>query len=129
VPVLGGAAIPTLPALRFTTVPSGVLIHPWAKNWARAVPFFLGRAGSPSNTVTWAKAYLHTKWHLSPSATWPQWTLAENLEGGCAPLGEGELGPHLTVSSRLRPASVSHRTFYIYIHMYSHILYNIFIYI
>jgi len=26
--------------------------------------------------------------------------------GDCAPLGEGELGPHLTVSPRLRPSSV-----------------------
>jgi len=25
-------------------------------------------AGSPSNTVAWAEAYLHNKWHLSPSS-------------------------------------------------------------
>jgi len=27
-------------------------------------PFAGGAAGSPSSTVAWAKAYLHTKWHL-----------------------------------------------------------------
>jgi len=32
-----------------------------------AVPLLDG-AGSPSNTVAWAEAYLHTKWHLNPSS-------------------------------------------------------------
>jgi len=32
------------------------------------VPFCeRGRAGFPSNNVTWAEAYLCTKWHLDPS--------------------------------------------------------------
>jgi len=31
-------------------------------------PFPLGGAGSPSNSVAWAEAYLHTKWHLDPSS-------------------------------------------------------------
>jgi len=41
--------------------------------------------------VTWAEAYLHTKWHLSPSnrlATIDIWLKI----GGSAPLGEQELG-------------------------------------
>jgi len=32
---------------------------------------------------------------LIHAAIWPQQIWAENW-GGCAPLGEGELGPHLT---------------------------------
>jgi len=59
------------------------------------VPFFLGRAGSPSNTVTWAEAYRHTKWHLSPSSRLATTDIGRKL-GGCAPSGEGELCPHLT---------------------------------
>jgi len=44
--------------------------------------------------VAWDQAYLHTKWHSSPSifghnGHWQK-------IGGCAPLGERELGPHLT---------------------------------
>ena len=47
--------------------------------------------------VAWAEAYLYTKWYLSPSSrlSTPR-TLTENWDGGCAPLGEGELAPHLT---------------------------------
>ena len=33
-----------------------------------SAPFSGREARSPSNTVTWAKAYLHTKWHLNPSS-------------------------------------------------------------
>jgi len=67
------------------------------------VPFFLGeldphRTQSPGPTehkVTWAKAYLHIySGILVHPGAWPQRTLAENW--GSAPLGEGELGPHLT---------------------------------
>ena len=32
-----------------------------------AVPLSVGGAGSPSNNVAWAKAYLRTKWHLNLS--------------------------------------------------------------
>jgi len=59
------------PGPRPTFVSSGILIHPavwpqqtWAKYWELCP--FLGRAGSPSNNVAWAEAYLHTKWHLDP---------------------------------------------------------------
>jgi len=59
----------------------------------------LGRgAGSPSNKIVASvEAYLRTKWHLDPTshlaATGRH--MGQKL-GGCAPLGEVELGPHLT---------------------------------
>jgi len=31
------------------------------------VYLYVGWAGSPSNIVAWAEAYLRTKWHLDPS--------------------------------------------------------------
>jgi len=34
---------------------------------------------------------------LIHAAIWPQQIWAENWGEGCAPLGEGEVGPHLTV--------------------------------
>jgi len=57
------------------------------------VPFCGGSWVPIERKVAWDEAYLHTKWHLSP-AVWPQRTLPKIW--GCAPLGEGELGPHLT---------------------------------
>jgi len=48
-----------------------------------------------SNTVVWAEAFLHTKWHLNPSSRLGTTDIGRKL-GVCAPLGEGELGPHLT---------------------------------
>jgi len=91
-------------------------IHPavwpqWAKNWVvLGVPFFLGVAGSQLPTehkVTWAEAYLHTKWHLSPSSRLATTDIGRKLgavplgfrergAGSCAHLGDEELGPHLT---------------------------------
>jgi len=61
------------PGLRPNSIPSGILIHPaiwlqqiWAENWAGCAP--LGRgAGSPSNSVARAEAYLHARFHLDPS--------------------------------------------------------------
>ena len=48
--------------------------------------------------VAWAEAYLHIELHLTPSSRlhghnghWPK-----NGMGSCAPLGEGELGLHLS---------------------------------
>jgi len=49
--------------------------------------------GNSHLEVPWAEAYLHTKWHLDASITQKS---AEKWGGGCAPFGEGELGPHLT---------------------------------
>jgi len=103
-PFAGGAGFPSntmWPGPRSTSLPSGVFIHPaiwpqqtWAENWG-AVPR-LGGVGSPSNTVTWAEAYLHTNWHLSPSSRLATTDMGQKLRGDCAALGEGELGPHLT---------------------------------
>jgi len=41
------------------------------------LPFSGGSWVTIEHKVTWAEAYLHTKWHLRPSSRWPQWTLAE----------------------------------------------------
>jgi len=58
--------------------------------------FFLGIAESPiEHKVAWAEAYLHTKWHLRPSSRLATTHISRKM-GGCAHLGEGELGPHLT---------------------------------
>ena len=59
----------------------------WAKNWG-------GGPGSPSNKVAWAKAYLHTKWHLSSSSCFTTMDMGRKL-------GE-RLCPHVT-QCRLRP--------------------------
>jgi len=68
-----------------------------------AVPFFLRELGPHRSQSPWAKPYLHTKWHLSPSSRLPQQTLAENW--GLCPFRGGELGPHLT-QRRLGPTAV-----------------------
>ena len=54
-------------------------------------------AGSPSNSVAWAEAYLHTKLHLDTSSRLATTDMGEDW-GSCAPLGE--LGPYLTQCSR-----------------------------
>jgi len=89
------------PGPRFTSVPSGILIHPavwpqqtWAKYLVGAVPFFWGQQG-PHRTQSRLGRGLPT-YHLSPSsrlATTGHWP---KIGGGCAPLGEEELGHHLT---------------------------------
>ena len=57
------------------------------------VPFFLGVAGSPvEHKVAWAEAYLHPKWHRSPSSRLAT-DIGRKLGRGCDPLGEGQLGP------------------------------------
>jgi len=59
------------------------------------VPFFWGSWVPIERKVAWAEAYLHTKWHLSPSSRLATADMGRKL-GGCAPLDEGDLGPHLT---------------------------------
>jgi len=59
------------------------------------VCLFTGVAGSLSNTKSPGPRPTSIPSDiLVHSAVWPQRTLAEI--GGCAPLAEGELGPHLT---------------------------------
>jgi len=58
------------------------------KKLGGAVPFLLEEG---------AVAYLHTKWHLSPSSRLATTNIGRKL-GDCAPFGERELGPHLTQS-------------------------------
>ena len=68
------------------------------------VPFFLGKGWVPiEHKVAWAEAYLHTKWHLSPSNRLA--TADIGRKGGCAPLGEGQLSPN-TMSPGPRPNSL-----------------------
>jgi len=106
VPLLGGAATPsnTSPVLRFISVPSGILIHPaiwpqqtWAKNWMGLCLFFWGKLGPHQTRKSpWADAYLHTKWHLSPSSRSATTDIGQKW--GLCPFRGGELGPHLTQS-------------------------------
>jgi len=59
--------------------------------------------------VTWAEAYLHTKWHHSPSYRLATTDTGRKL-GVCAPLGEGEPGPNLAqcpVGRGLPPSQVA----------------------
>ena len=107
-PLLRRAGTPfntMLPGPRSASVASGFFIHPavwpqqtWTKNLGGGgCALFFWVAGSPSNTVARAYAYLHTKWHLSPSSRLAATHIGRKLES-CAPLGEEELGPHLTQS-------------------------------
>ena len=69
------------------------------------MPSFLGELGPIEHKVAWAEAYLHIKWHLSPSSCLATTNIGRKM-GDCAPLGEGELGLHVTMSPKLRPTSV-----------------------
>ena len=61
------------------------------------MPFSWGMELGPiDHKVAWAEAYLHTKWHLSPSSRLVTTDIGRKLERGCTLLGEGDLGPHLT---------------------------------
>jgi len=68
-----------------------------AENLGAPPPFWAGGAGSsPSNMkLPWAEAYLHVKWKLDLCSHLAAMDMGRKL-GGCAPLGEGELGPYLT---------------------------------
>ena len=87
------------PAPRPTSIPSDILVHPavWSQrtlteNWGLC-PF---RGRVPSNTMSPGPrpTSIPSGIFIHP-AIWPQQIWAENW-GGCAPLEEGELGPHLT---------------------------------
>ena len=63
------------------------------QQWVGLCPFILGRSWVPSKyKIAWAEAYLHTKWHLSPSSRLATTVIGRKLEG-CAPLGEGSWVP------------------------------------
>ena len=67
----------------------------WAERWGAAVPLSC-RAGTPSKTM-WPgprSTSVPSGVFIHP-VVWPQRTLDKNW-GGCAPLGEGKLGPHPT---------------------------------
>jgi len=110
-PKRGGSAVPLLwwgragfpsnttwPGPRSTSVPSGIYIHPSICHNRHGpetggCALFRGTAGSPSNNVAWAEAFLHTKWHLDPSSHLATTDMGRKLGGG-------ELGPHLTQCGR-----------------------------
>jgi len=90
------------PGPRPTFVPSGILIHPAVCHNKQAencglCPVLRRGAGSPSNTVAWVEAYLHTKWHLDPSSHLATTYMGRNW--GLCPFGGGGPGsPSNTVS-------------------------------
>jgi len=49
-------------------------------------------AGSRSNTVSWAEAYLHAKYQLHPSSRLAAINMAENLAGALPPFWGGGAG-------------------------------------
>ena len=111
-PFVGGAGFPSntmWPGPTFTSVPSGILIHPavWpqqtsAENWGLCFLFREG-VGSPYSTM-WPgpRPTPMPSAILIHPAVLPQQTWAENW--GLHPLfGDGKLGPHLT-QSRLAEA-------------------------
>jgi len=62
-------------------------------------PLFWGGERVPIyHNVAWAKAYLHTTWHLDPSSRLATIDMRQKFVGaqreGCAPFYGGELGPH-----------------------------------
>jgi len=70
---IGGAATPsntTSPGLRFTSVPSGIM-------GGVGVPFF----GDSWVHIEHKVAYLHTKWHLSPSSRLATTDIGRKLGG------------------------------------------------
>ena len=117
VPLLRLAGTPSntmWPGPRTTSVQSSVFIHPpFGHNrhgpeigWGRC-PLFPGVAGSPSSTVLWAEAYLHTKWHLDVSIPLATIEMGRKLGRGLRPLfGKGAGSLSNTVSSGPRPTSV-----------------------
>jgi len=72
-----------------------------------AAPPLLGwGAGSPSNTVAWAEAYLHTKWHLDASSRLATIKMSRKL-GALSPFwGREAVYPSSTMSTGQRPTSM-----------------------
>jgi len=61
----------------------------WTENWGRVVPPFGEGSWVPIlHNVAWAKAYLHTKWHLDPSSRLATIDMGQKLGGGALPLWE-----------------------------------------
>ena len=61
-------------------------------------PLLGGGAGSPSNTVAWGEAHLHTKWRHYPSSRLATTDMgrklgAEPLWGSCVPIQHDVAGP------------------------------------
>jgi len=84
-PFTGAAGSPSntmWPGPRFTSIPSGVFIHPavwpqqtWVKNWVGVVPFFLGELG-PHQTQS------RLGWGLPPYQVASWWSCLATTEMG-----------------------------------------------
>ena len=72
--------------------------------WGSA-PFWVG-VWVPSNTVAWAKAYLHTKWHLDASSRLATIKMGRKLVDSASLLGRGAGSPSSTMWPRPRPTSM-----------------------
>jgi len=73
------------------------------------VPLFFwgGGAGSPCNNVTWAEAYLRTKWHLDPScSSLATINMGRNVQGAVPRFQGGAGSPSSTMWPRLRPTYI-----------------------
>jgi len=74
--------------------PFGHNRHGPKTGWGQG-PFFLWELGFHRTPSRLGRAYHKSKWHLSPSSPLATTDIGRKL-GGCAPLAEGEVGPHLT---------------------------------
>ena len=81
------SSLPPYQVASWSIQPFGHSRHGPKIGW-RLSHFFLEGAGSPSNTAAWAEAYLHIKWHPSPSSRLATTDIGPKL-GGSASLAEG----------------------------------------
>jgi len=133
VPLLGGAATPsntTSPGPRFTSVPSGILIHPLLQPFGHnrhgpkigcGMSPFSGGAGYPMDTKSPGprpiSPYQAELVHPAAFGHNGHWLKI----GGCSLLGEGDGFPSNTMSPRLRLTSVPSG---ILIHLFGHNRHN-----
>jgi len=67
-----------------------------------SIQFLERGAGSPSNTIPWTGAYLHTKWHMDACSRLATIEMCQNWGGSSAPFLWRGLGLHLTQSRLVR---------------------------
>jgi len=74
--------------------------------WGWMCPFSGDRWVPIKHKVTWAKAYLHTKWHLSPSSRLATIDIGQKLGELCPFRGGGAGSLSNTMTRRPQPTSV-----------------------
>jgi len=92
-----GRGLPPYQVASRSIQPFGQNRHGPKIGWGCAV--FAGGAESPSNKVAWAKAYLHTKWHLNPSSRLASMDMGRKL--GAVPFRRGRAGSPCNTMSPL----------------------------